>query len=119
MTEHDGFGTMLAGSLNHRKLGAQELADHAGLTSDEVRAVLTGEPPSESFLRALAPDGHLAELGLINPARFRSALRSAAAGLPIPLATIEQALATEAWLVAHHREPNQAWTSEPMRTAHG
>ena len=69
-------------------------------------------------LLALA-DGHLAELGLIDPARFRSALHSAAAGLPMPLASIEQALATEAWLVAHHREPNQAWTSEPMRTAHG
>ncbi|MBB4924357.1 asparagine synthase (glutamine-hydrolyzing) [Kitasatospora kifunensis] len=61
-------------------------------------------------------DGHLAELGLINPARLRRALREAAAGIPMPLATIEQALTAEAWLTAHYRDPAPAWTNEPVRS---
>ncbi|MES9590465.1 albusnodin/ikarugamycin family macrolactam cyclase [Streptomyces sp. NPDC086796] len=66
-------------------------------------------------LSALA-DGYLAGLGLIDPRRLRSHLRRAAAGIPEPLATLEQALTTEAWLVAHHREPAPAWASRPMRS---
>lgn len=54
-------------------------------------------------------DGHLAELGLIDPGRFRTTLREAAAGIPAPLASIEQALTAEAWLRAHHRTPLSAW----------
>ncbi|MDT3395787.1 albusnodin/ikarugamycin family macrolactam cyclase [Streptomyces sp. B1866] len=64
-------------------------------------------------------DGHLADLGLINPARFRQALREAAAGIPMPLAAIEQALTVEAWLTAHHRSPAPAWTSAPVASTHG
>ncbi|MGW6207401.1 albusnodin/ikarugamycin family macrolactam cyclase [Streptomyces sp. NPDC055089] len=54
-------------------------------------------------------DGHLAGLGLIDPGRFRTKLREAAAGIPTPLASIEQALTAEAWLRAHHRAPHPAW----------
>ncbi|WP_244413790.1 albusnodin/ikarugamycin family macrolactam cyclase [Streptomyces hygroscopicus] len=61
-------------------------------------------------------DGHLAGLGLINPTSLSRALSGAAAGIPMPLATLEQALAAEAWLVAHHRAPAPAWTSEPARS---
>ncbi|WP_424213531.1 albusnodin/ikarugamycin family macrolactam cyclase [Streptomyces sp. BI20] len=67
-------------------------------------------------LAALA-DGHLAELGLIDPGHLRRHLRRAAAGIPMPLATLEQALTAEAWLVAHHREPAPAWTAHPARSA--
>ncbi|MFF8027391.1 hypothetical protein ACFZDJ_41090 [Streptomyces sp. NPDC007896] len=55
MKEHPGFGAMLAWSLDHRDLGVQELADRAGLTADEVRAVLAGERPGAGLLRRLAP----------------------------------------------------------------
>lgn len=56
-------------------------------------------------------DGHLAALGLIDPAPFRRHVRRAAAGVPMPLATVEQALAAEAWLVAHHRDPAPVWST--------
>ncbi|WP_254705606.1 hypothetical protein [Streptomyces vilmorinianum] len=55
MTEHPGFGAMLAWLLDHRGLIAQELADRAGATAEEVRAVLAGKSPSEVLLRRLAP----------------------------------------------------------------
>ncbi|WP_377267567.1 hypothetical protein [Peterkaempfera sp. SMS 1(5)a] len=55
MTEHLGFGAMLARLLDHRELGAQELADRAGLNPDEVRAVLAGDSPSQELLRRLGP----------------------------------------------------------------
>jgi asparagine synthase (glutamine-hydrolysing) len=61
-------------------------------------------------------DGHLARAGLVDPRRLRRQLRRAAAGIPMPLATIEQALITEAWLVAHHREPVPAWITRPTRS---
>ncbi|MFJ2860785.1 albusnodin/ikarugamycin family macrolactam cyclase [Streptomyces sp. NPDC087215] len=54
-------------------------------------------------------DGYLASLGLLDPTRFRRHLRYAAAGVPMPLATLEQALMAEAWLHAHHRDPAPAW----------
>ncbi|MFF4370513.1 hypothetical protein [Streptomyces sp. NPDC001594] len=54
MTEHLGFGAMLARLLDHRKLTGQELADRVGLTTIEVRAVLAGETPGERLLRRLA-----------------------------------------------------------------
>ncbi|MCX5316667.1 hypothetical protein [Streptomyces sp. NBC_00154] len=55
MTEHLGFGVMLAWLLDHRKLSAQALADRAGLTANEVRAVLAREAPREDLLQRIAP----------------------------------------------------------------
>ncbi|MFF4113647.1 hypothetical protein [Streptomyces sp. NPDC001714] len=55
MTEHLGFGAMLARLLDHRKFTAQELTERGGLTADEVRAVLAGKIPTEAMLRRLAP----------------------------------------------------------------
>ncbi|MGW4879688.1 hypothetical protein ACWEPI_24380 [Streptomyces sp. NPDC004262] len=55
MTEHPGFGAMVARLLDHRKLTAEELSERAGLTEGEVRAVLAGETPTEVLLRRLAP----------------------------------------------------------------
>lgn len=63
-------------------------------------------------------DGHLAGLGLVDPVRLRRHLREAAAGIPIPLATLEQALSAEAWLRAHHEDTGSAWTVAPARSAH-
>ncbi|MFI1108213.1 MULTISPECIES: albusnodin/ikarugamycin family macrolactam cyclase [Streptomyces] len=68
-------------------------------------------------LTALA-DGHLADLGLLEPTRFRSHLRQAAAGIPMPLAAIEQALSAEAWCHAHHATPSPAWTTQPPEHPH-
>ncbi|RLL70212.1 asparagine synthetase B family protein [Streptomyces sp. Z26] len=68
-------------------------------------------------LMALA-DGHLSGLGLLEPARFRSHLRQAALGIPMPLATVEQALSAEAWLHAHHATPGPAWTTRPPERPH-
>ncbi|MEY9969052.1 transcriptional regulator with XRE-family HTH domain [Streptacidiphilus sp. MAP12-16] len=55
MTEHPGFGVMLARLLDHREFSVEELADCAGLTVDEIRAVLAGEAPSEGLLRRISP----------------------------------------------------------------
>lgn len=55
-------------------------------------------------------DGHLAQLGLVDPGRLRSHLRQAAAGIAPALDAIEQALCAEAWLRAHHAQPAPAWT---------
>ncbi|MGQ4515556.1 albusnodin/ikarugamycin family macrolactam cyclase [Streptomyces sp. DW26H14] len=65
-------------------------------------------------LSALA-DGRLAGLGLLDPGRFRMHLAQAAAGIPLSLATLEQALTAEAWLTALHREPAPRWTRTPAR----
>ncbi|MEV7088863.1 albusnodin/ikarugamycin family macrolactam cyclase [Streptomyces sp. NPDC093085] len=69
-------------------------------------------------LLALA-DGHLAELGLLDPGRLRGHLRQAAAGVPMPLATLEQALSAEAWLRAHRHTPGPAWTDRSAENVHG
>ncbi|MFE4826012.1 albusnodin/ikarugamycin family macrolactam cyclase [Streptomyces sp. NPDC056672] len=63
-------------------------------------------------------DGHLAHLGLIDPGRMRRHLREAAAGIPMPLATLEQALSAEAWLRAHHENPGPVWSDTPTRSTH-
>ncbi|MFJ5613571.1 hypothetical protein ACIQCJ_29835 [Streptomyces sp. NPDC093221] len=55
MTEHFAFGAMLARLLDQRELGAQELADRAGLSPVEVRAVLAGDSPRQELLRRLGP----------------------------------------------------------------
>ncbi|TQF02160.1 albusnodin/ikarugamycin family macrolactam cyclase [Kitasatospora acidiphila] len=60
-------------------------------------------------------DGHLAAYGLLEPARFRQALRLAAAGLPMPMATMEQALTVEAWLTAHHHYPPRSGSPSRSR----
>ncbi|MFJ2702223.1 albusnodin/ikarugamycin family macrolactam cyclase [Streptomyces sp. NPDC087428] len=70
-----------------------------------------------SGMRAALPellrDGvmHLAALGLVDTGRFRSQLRQAAAGVPMPLATIEQALAVDAWLASIGRAPAPRWAA--------
>ncbi|MEV6012127.1 hypothetical protein AB0M29_35670 [Streptomyces sp. NPDC051976] len=55
MMEHPGFSVPLARLLGHREIGAQELADRAGLAAGEVHAVLAGNNPGEGLLRRLAP----------------------------------------------------------------
>ncbi|MFE3588147.1 albusnodin/ikarugamycin family macrolactam cyclase [Streptomyces niveus] len=55
-------------------------------------------------------DGRLAAIGLVDPAGLRRHLSQAAAGVPMPLATIEQVLSTEAWLYALDRESGPSWT---------
>lgn len=55
MTEHLNFGGTLVRLLEHRNLSGSELADRAGVTSWEIRAVLAGEEPGERLLRELAP----------------------------------------------------------------
>ncbi|SDD57934.1 asparagine synthase (glutamine-hydrolysing) [Actinokineospora iranica] len=60
-------------------------------------------------------DGHLAALGLIDPAEFRHTLRLAAAGIPTAFVTVEPAVRTEVWLRAVHAAPEVQWTS-PQRT---
>ncbi|MET9400463.1 albusnodin/ikarugamycin family macrolactam cyclase [Kitasatospora sp. NPDC002965] len=74
----------------------------------------TGMRVNLPALSALA-DGNLAALGLVHPALFRRHLAQASAGLPMPLATLEQALTVEAWLTAHHRDPVVAWTHAIIR----
>ncbi|MEU3206123.1 hypothetical protein ABZ702_20065 [Streptomyces cyaneofuscatus] len=49
--------------------------------------------------------GRLAEMGLIDTSRFILSMNQAAAGVPMSLATMEQALGAEAWITAHEREP--------------
>ncbi|MFC8824868.1 albusnodin/ikarugamycin family macrolactam cyclase [Streptomyces sp. NPDC057137] len=63
-------------------------------------------------------DGHLVTLGILEPDPFRRHLRQAAAGVPMSLATIEQALTAGAWLHAHRADPGPGWTTEPWRSAH-
>ncbi|MGE7390376.1 albusnodin/ikarugamycin family macrolactam cyclase [Streptomyces sp. NPDC004126] len=68
-----------------------------------------------SGMRAALPellaDGvtNLAALSLVDVGGFRAQLRQAAAGLPMPLATMEQALAVDAWLGAIGRAPAPRW----------
>ncbi|PZT74725.1 albusnodin/ikarugamycin family macrolactam cyclase [Streptomyces sp. AC1-42T] len=52
---------------------------------------------------------NLAALGLIDTTRFREQIRHAAAGVPMPLAHIEQALAADAWLHTITHTPDPAW----------
>ncbi|MFD9412505.1 hypothetical protein ACFWBN_36635 [Streptomyces sp. NPDC059989] len=55
MTEHPGFGVMLARLLDQREFSVQKLAKRAELTANAVRGVLAGEAPSEGLLRRIAP----------------------------------------------------------------
>ncbi|MGQ4487000.1 albusnodin/ikarugamycin family macrolactam cyclase [Streptomyces sp. 372A] len=54
---------------------------------------------------------NLAALGLIDAKRFREQIRHAAAGVPMPLAHIEQALAADAWLHTITRTPDPVWVA--------
>ncbi|MEU1282590.1 albusnodin/ikarugamycin family macrolactam cyclase [Streptomyces sp. NPDC005805] len=56
-------------------------------------------------------DGRLAAMGLIDADRFRDRLRQAAAGVPMPLATTEQALTVEAWLRSVGSAPEPVWVT--------
>ncbi|MFD8609602.1 albusnodin/ikarugamycin family macrolactam cyclase [Streptomyces sp. NPDC059631] len=97
---------LLPDAVAHRSTKGSFNADHyAGM-----RANLPA-------LMALA-DGHLADFGLLEPDRFRRHLRQAAIGIPMPLATIEQALSAEAWLHAHHTVPGPPWTTHPPERRH-
>ncbi|MFD7864501.1 albusnodin/ikarugamycin family macrolactam cyclase [Streptomyces sp. NPDC059783] len=68
-------------------------------------------------MRAALPDllhtggTNLATLGLIDEKRFQDHMRRAAAGVPLPLAHIEQAVAVNAWLHALAHTPGPAWVS--------
>ncbi|SFE74634.1 hypothetical protein SAMN05216251_10544 [Actinacidiphila alni] len=55
MTEHPGFGALLARLLERRGFGVRAVADRAGVAASEVDAVLAGGTPSEGLLRRLAP----------------------------------------------------------------
>jgi asparagine synthase (glutamine-hydrolysing) len=56
-------------------------------------------------------DGRLAALGLIDPGQLRTAIRSAAAGLPAVFGLLEPALAAETWLRSLEAAPAPAWAS--------
>ncbi|WP_237527872.1 hypothetical protein [Streptomyces sp. SID2119] len=60
--------------------------------------------------------GRLAEMGLIDTTRFILSMNQAAAGVPMSLATMEQALGAEAWITAHEREPAPTWIITPEET---
>ncbi|GLV88112.1 hypothetical protein Slala03_78010 [Streptomyces lavendulae subsp. lavendulae] len=87
MTEHLGFAAMLAWLLDHRELGVRDLADRAGSTVDEVRAVLAGETPGEGLLRRFA-----AALG------FRAVDLFILAGLVVPDDTAPLDAAAGRWV---------------------
>ncbi|MFD7339826.1 albusnodin/ikarugamycin family macrolactam cyclase [Streptomyces violascens] len=63
-------------------------------------------------------DGRLAALGLVDPAALRGHLAQAAAGIPMSLAPLEQALATEAWLRTLDRTAS-TWSSKREGDLHG
>ncbi|TXL83969.1 albusnodin/ikarugamycin family macrolactam cyclase [Streptomyces sp. IB2014 016-6] len=78
----------------------------------------TGLRTNLPHLQQLA-DGRLAALGLIDPNLLRSHLAQAAAGIPMSLATLEQALAAEAWLHALDHAPTTAWEQPREGDRHG
>jgi asparagine synthase (glutamine-hydrolysing) len=69
----------------------------------------TGLRANLPALSALA-DGRLAAAGLLDPGGLRAHLAQAAAGIPMSLAALEQALAAEAWWHALDRSPATAWS---------
>jgi asparagine synthase (glutamine-hydrolysing) len=54
-------------------------------------------------------DGRLARLGLISPGPLGRTLDLAAAGLPVPVAGLEQVITTEVWLRAVESTPPTRW----------
>ncbi|MFE5677336.1 albusnodin/ikarugamycin family macrolactam cyclase [Streptomyces erythrochromogenes] len=90
--------------------------------ADVLPPALTARTTKGSFeadhysgLRAALPElldsagTNLAALDLIDGRRFREQVRQAAAGVPMPLATIEQALTADAWLCAVAGSPEPEW----------
>ncbi|TWP43537.1 albusnodin/ikarugamycin family macrolactam cyclase [Lentzea tibetensis] len=63
-------------------------------------------------LRDLA-DGHLAVLGLVDPARLRHELSSAAAGVPGAFESVDPVISAEAWLRALHSAEPVEWSTTP------
>ncbi|MCD7439768.1 hypothetical protein K4B79_16230 [Streptomyces lincolnensis] len=55
MTEHPGFGALLARSSRHRGLDAGGLAGLAGVPEPDLREVLDGAAPDPALLHRLAP----------------------------------------------------------------
>ncbi|GLZ28086.1 asparagine synthase [Lentzea sp. NBRC 105346] len=56
-------------------------------------------------------DGYLAVLGLVDPARLRHAMTSAAAGLPGAFQSVDTVISTEAWLRSLHSAAPIVWSS--------
>ncbi|MDD9376513.1 albusnodin/ikarugamycin family macrolactam cyclase [Streptomyces sp. ZAF1911] len=92
--------------------------------ADALPAELTARTTKGAFeadhfagMRAALPElldtggMHLASLDLIDGKLFRAQLRQAAAGVPMPLAHIEQALAVDTWLHTIGRAPVPAWVA--------
>lgn len=93
------FADLLPAELAARTTKGAFEADHYG----GLRAALPG---------LLATGGmNLAALGLIDAKRFRDQILRAAAGAPMPLAHIEQALAADAWLHALIHAPEPVWVA--------
>ncbi|WP_343242102.1 asparagine synthase-related protein [Streptomyces sp. SID9727] len=91
------FADLLPAELVARTTKGAFEADHYG----GLRAVLP---------QLLDTGGmNLAALGLIDAKRFREQIRHAAAGVPMPLAHIEQALAADAWLHTITHTPDPVW----------
>lgn len=61
-------------------------------------------------------DGHLAVLGLIDPAQFRRTLERAAAGVDAAFAVIEPVIVAEVWLRALDASPPVRWTASQEGT---
>ncbi|MFE3553762.1 albusnodin/ikarugamycin family macrolactam cyclase [Streptomyces sp. NPDC059193] len=92
------FGDILPSALTARTTKGSFEADHySGLRAALPELLDTGGV-------------HVAEIGLLDRRRLREQIRQAAAGVPMPLATLEQALAADAWVhaVAGSREPRWA-----------
>ncbi|MFJ1644406.1 albusnodin/ikarugamycin family macrolactam cyclase [Streptomyces sp. NPDC088258] len=107
------YKPVLAGAMRHLLPTEVAARTTKGSFNTDHYAGLRANLPD---LTALV-DGHLAGLGLIDPDRLRVHLRRAAAGIPMPLAPIEQALSAEAWLHAHHHTPVPAWTDRAARSS--
>lgn len=63
--------------------------------------------------------GQLAELGLVDPQRLRSALRHAAAGLPAPFGLFEPVITAEVWLRSLADARPTEWVTGPRPEATG
>ncbi|MFB7473213.1 albusnodin/ikarugamycin family macrolactam cyclase [Kitasatospora sp. NPDC056184] len=100
------MGDLLPARLAARTTKGSFNADHFGGMRANLKSLLE------------LADGHLAVLGLVEPATLRRTLRQAAAGIPMSLATLEQALSVEAWLCSHRERPAPAWAPAPEGNVH-
>ncbi|WP_125777973.1 albusnodin/ikarugamycin family macrolactam cyclase [Antribacter gilvus] len=97
----------------------------AGLYPQSLRARTTkGAFTSDYFqgLRANLPalldlaGGRLADHGLVDAARLRAVLRSAATGAAVPLYRLDTVLGIEAWISALESEPAPTWSAPTHST---